>query len=1102
MFRLERGERDGRRSVGARNHSERRPTAATRAAGPLRPKIEEFCRCSQRKILVPLHSRTITRTFVVCSVLLFALQGRLTQGVRTAYDSGWTVSTRGCSECRLPNGRWVWIHTASTVLLVVCLLAALWFWWSRRRRELPKSTIQKAKEAHAPLLRWAKFFRASALSASVAAAVFTYRGDREDHRGDITLASGLELAALALVAATGLLLANTSRSSAEGPTTAEFIVGIRKFLQRQRIALIAVLFLVLIMIGIGQTAGQAVDMMRVWTDYGDDRSLARLSFGIASSLLLALVIYEGGMRLARIQVDSSQRRSVAAQWWLLAGAGVGLAWVILYLLLHRSLGWGLLFCAGILLALALLEWGKAERKTPAPLDVGAKHEEAVGFLAVVPMLTLAVVSLFAAVDSGLAGSDGREILLVFIPGAVLAAFAVLMTTESSYEPLDRPWWIWLLGGALFILATGLLIWFQHERWGFSSVVGFSLSVLAAGYAISVFRWRCLPLLGPIGGWRLSLPVALATGLTTFLLVHLDPEGFGQTLGSFALVNLSLAFILTWLPWAVGWSLERKPPRVLSALGFQQLPIVSLVALAWILAGVVKPPATLHNVRLVDRPLDLPRPALNEVFQSWVDAQDDLEERNSAPVPLVLVAAHGGGIKAAYWTALVLDCIVGVSPAGFEGTNPKEADAETCKAERRNPLDQQTAARRIFLASSVSGGAMGMYAYARQLRAEGWLGTEVNESSASWVNRRLARDFVSPTIAWGLFHDVPNHIIGLHPRERGVCAWHLRGPCATMDRGTVLERSFDNAFGDVKDNPTLRGSWERRASSSKRAKAVPLLVGNATVSGGQARAVISAADLSAWPSLEGSQPPGGDPRPLAGTVEVGDTLCSSNDLRLSTASLLAGRFPYVNPSGHLEALCGAKDDKVKTRDKESNCAQIEDPGICELNLVDGGYTENSGLFTIVALWPALSRLVMAYNMSSTRDIALVIVELDNHYRPRARDVPRGSNGKSETLIPPATAFGAHGAAETFARAAAQRLTGVGCTLTISPRLHPGLVAPLGWELSEGAREDLRKGLVEPRPNAIKKDERLAPVLDLRRLQAWLGGEQVQGLDTSLESCVPD
>ncbi len=1052
---------------------------------------------------MPLYSRTLIRAFVVCSVLLFALEGRLTQGVRTAYQSGWTASAG--SKNRLPNGGWVATHTAATFLLVVFLLAALGLWWRRRRRELRANvsveTLEERRVAHAALLPWILGLGSAALLAAALAAGLVVAGDSGDRPGLITLASGLELLALVLVAGTGFLLASTSRVREQSATTADVVVWIRAFLQRQRIALIAVAFLALILVGVGQTSGQAVDSMRVWTEFGDDRSLARLSFGIAASLLLALVIYEGGVRLARIELAAEQERnSVRARWWFVAGAGVTAIWAVLYFSLHRSLGYGLLVCAGILLALGILELGKAMGRLPQAVGA-AGHEEAVEFLAVIPLLTFAVVAVSAAVDTGLAGGSGWEALRVFSPGAALAALAILLTAESRFEDAPRPRWIWPVGAVLFGLATGLLILFRVQGWAVSSIVGFSLCVLTVGYAVSVFRLRRVPLVGPLGSWHLSIPVALATGLTTFLLLHLDPEGFGQTLGSFALVSLSIAFVLAWLPWVIGWSLERRPPRVLWALGLQQLPLVTLVALAWILAGLIKPPGTLHDVRLVDHGAAVPRPTLTRVFHEWVQAQPELQAgKPGPPVPLVLVAAHGGGIKAAYWTALVLDCIVGVSPADFDGAHPQEADPATCRDKRRGGADQRKAAGRIFLISSVSGGAMGMYAYARQLLAEGTLGTQADNQSGSWVNRRLARDFVSPTVAWALFHDMPNHILGLHPRERGVCAWHFYDPCATMDRGTVLERSFDNAFSDVKGpSPTLRGTWEARGSSA-RARAVPLLVGNATVTGGQARAVISAADLGVWPSLEGSQPPGGDPRPLAGTVEVSDTLCQTNDLRLSTASLLAGHFPYVNPSAHLEARCGARDGKVGAKDRQSNCARITDAGICELNLVDGGYAENSGLFSIVALWPALKGLVVEHNRSAPRRIALVIVEIDNHYRPHARDVPRGSGGKSETLIPPATAFGAHNAAETYARAAAQRITGKGCTLTISPRLHPGLVAPLGWELSAGARDDLQRGLVEPRPNATA-EERLAPVLDLRRLQAWLGEEQVPGLGTSLQTCAP-
>jgi hypothetical protein len=1054
-------------------------------------------------------SRTVIRALVVSAVLLFALQWRLTDGVRTAYSAGWKAHPD--SAYRLPDAGWVVSHSIGIVGSIAALLAALWLWGRRRRKELAAQNLQP-DPGHAALGAWHLIFGIGALVASAAAMVCAILADTGNHHGLVAAASGGELAALVLVGATTVIVAATTRASGVTPTAVRSVLWVRAFLQRQRIALILVGFLALIQLFVGQTSGQAVDSIRVWTEFGDDKSLARLSFGIASILLLSLVIYEGGLVLARTATPAAaDRASVRARWWFVAGASVAVTWAILYFSLHRSLGLGLLWCAAILVLLGLLEIGHADLPTQpagATPDM-AGHEGAVETLAITPLLIFAIVAVWAAVDAGLAGAGFWECLRVFSPGAALGALAVLLTRESPYVAGKKPWWIWVLGGGLFALSIGLLIVFRVEDWHISSVVGFALCVFAVLYAVGVFRVAKLPLLGAVGGWRLSIPVGLATGLTTFFLLHYQPEGFGETIGSFALLALALAFILAWFPSIIAWSIRRRPPRTLWALGIQQLPVITLVLLAWILAGVIKPPSTLHDVRWQNHPALTARPTLTKVFQTWTSDQPELvKDAAGPPVPLMLVAAHGGGIKAAYWTALVLDCVVGVDPTGFDPAKAQPGDESTCTSHRRSAAAQRRAADHIFLISAVSGGSIGMFAYSRQLLADGSLGQATDDSQDSWVNRRLARDFVSPTIGWTLFHDLPNHILGLHPRNRGVCAWHFFGTCATEDRGTVLEQTFDDAFSaDNVANPTLRGTWEARGTSA-RARAVPLLVGNATATGGKARVLISAADLSAWPNLEGPAPAGPDPRPLAGIGEVSDTLCATNDLLLSTATLLAGHFPYVNASAHLEANCGATSSStVPAADKKSNCVKITDRGICELNLVDGGYAENSGLFTIASLWPALHDLVARYNAGHTRKVALTIVELDNHYRPRARDVARGSGGKSETLIPPLTAFGAHNAAETYARSTAHRLTGNGCTLTISPRLHPGLKAPLGWELSLGARDDLRRGLVEPRPDVkapidpTKSDPRLTPVLDLRRIQAWLGGEQIPNLGTDLKSCVP-
>src|SRR4029450_90087 len=396
--------------------------------------------------------------------------------------------------------------------------------------------------------------------------------------------------------------------------------------------------------------------------------------------------------------------------------------------------------------------------------------------------------------------------------------------------------------------------------------------------------------------------------------------------------------------------------------------------------------------------------------------------------------------------------------------------------------QQVAARRIFMASGVSGGAVGLYADTRELLHKGWLGR-----GQGWLDQRLADDFAAPAVGWALYHDAPNRLLGLHPGPGAPCGWKFFGTCLRQDRAAVLEESFDDEWRGLRSGwAQLRRSYELRYARRgtlvrRRASLLPLRAVNATLTGGKARAVISAANLGSWPSADADDPERGDDRfPLAGTVEVRDALCESNDLRLSTAAVLAARFPYVTPSGRIPGRCG--DDGTDPRDKRAVCAN-ESAKRCEGRFVDGGYAENSGLFTLVTLWPSLRRLIVDYNVKARaqgrRQIAPMIVEIDNHYQASLRaSVPSGGIA-SETLIPPATAFGSRDAMQTFARAAAYRILPSECTLTISPSLHPGLIAPLGWELSRAAREDLRSGLTRAYP---ADESGTAMVRRLRQIQA--------------------
>ena len=343
--------------------------------------------------------------------------------------------------------------------------------------------------------------------------------------------------------------------------------------------------------------------------------------------------------------------------------------------------------------------------------------------------------------------------------------------------------------------------------------------------------------------------------------------------------------------------------------------------------------------------------------------------------------------------------------------------------------------------------------------------------------------------------------------------HIFDQCLTEDRAAVLEDSFDRV--GVKD-PTnesrdlyryLRRTWDLRSSENAalraRAQLVPLVIDNSTVTGGKTRAVTSAAQLSDWPSGEMSElgpHHAVDLRPLAGTPEVRATLCSDNDLRLSTAALLASRFPYVNPAGRLQGGCAPYGDSAAPESAGRTCANAG--SACNMELVDGGYTDNSGLFTLEGLLPAIRALAAQWNSAHTtrRPIAIVLLELDNHYRPTVNQPPPATGGANQSTVPLATIIGGHSAIETYARSDAYRAVNFRCTVTISPGLHPGVNAPVGWELSTSARGELRDGLVRRRANQNEQVQ-LQTYNLVRRVQGWLTEPPEGGDETDLRLCVP-
>jgi hypothetical protein len=1054
---------------------------------------------------------------------------RLDQALATAYRTDWVAqrfiekqrnegSLFGCGGCwRLPSEAWVWTSTFTGGIAIILLLAAT---FTFHLLHLSEPDPNDSKDEQASHREQARGLRQLILWAGLAVgvtalvdSVFRYRAASGHGQHWLVAGTAAFAAALLLLGVMVVAIAADMTEAEKVPHT--LIQRIGRFLFRQRVSVLGLALLAAALIAVDQTSGQAIDSIRTW-GFTSTHAIARMGFGIAGIMLLSLVVYEAAVRLTAVTREDRKVHKLPGK--AVFGIAVGLCALGLVFVVVGPFGYGLLVLATLALAVWLLDRGKLAEPDTQVEEEGEEYRydaRVAEILAIVPLLLFATTGVAAAIDAGLS-RGGASSLVPLIPTGILAAAAVLMTGEE--EPnnfVGTSWRAFVIAVVVVIVAAVLVLALTSEL---GAAVLAVLSTMACfAYAVWLFRFQPRTR----RDWPVfSLPAALAVGLATFVAIHWNVFGSTETLGTLTLVSIAAASWLASLNYLVQKSFFISAPRALYHIGVRQLPILTLLALAWIATGLLSPP-TLHEARLTarvpiqvagDREVILPTPTLAQAFSEWVASQPELRATVSSrpdAIPMFLVAAHGGGIRAAYWTALALDCLVGVSNAAFDASDLDAKDDDikeqvrrsTCQDERRAPAEQQAAARRIFIASGVSGGAVGIYAYARQLISTGSL------EDGRWVDDKLGHDFASSTMGWALFHDVTNRVLGLHSDRGGGCGWSIGSVCFTADRAAIEEEAFDRVWPDRGFEPLLRLTWDMRSSRDAESKAiartVPVLLTNTIVTGGIARGVVSALNLGAWPSLDARDPERGNINayPLAGTVEVVEAVCPASDLRLSTAAILGARFPYVSPAGHLSGHCRRSSGESLAADKASACATVK-ASVCEMRLVDGGYADNSGLFTLDAVWPSLRQLVMDFNETSDVKIAPVIVELDNHYRARLETELSAGGASKESLVPVSTAFGARNSLETFARALAYRLRPPGCTVTISPSLHPGLTAPLGWELSASAREDLREGLTRPESSG-PSEEQYRAVIDLRRLQGWFGrgDSQPPALLPEISACIP-
>lgn len=624
-------------------------------------------------------------------------------------------------------------------------------------------------------------------------------------------------------------------------------------------------------------------------------------------------------------------------------------------------------------------------------------------------------------------------------------------------------------------------------------------LIGAGLSLQLIGWYLYPALRIAAGDANTLlrvafrVVALGASLVFFIWTIVDPWGFAPAVGTVGIVAaaaLGLALGASLLVWLA----ERlQPPQAFQLLRLRRTPVFTLVLVWAIVAAVVDRTGSYYDVRTlppVGQDAGDRNPALvcnpnkpsgtiarrmhchdltaGEVLDRWIEQNAPLlpsrvvaEGSPSKPaVPLIFVASEGGGIRAAYWTAIVLRC-------AFEGHGASFCPAKG-PARRLSP---------VFAASGVSGGALGLVAYTAHV--------EAGTPEQKWPGR-LDHDFAAPTLAWALFVDLPLSLI-----RRG----------GGTDRAEVLERAWERGWEGGADQSALAdglyAQWSRSWTRTG-GPALPLLLLNGTrVQDGcryESSVILTAVGSgpTGLPASALRSPLFTDCRALrlferdaydptyvvpsqratwilGATTDLAADLCPGEDVRLSTAALLAARFPYVTPSGRLQ--------------RPKSCG-----GGPSVNVVDGGYFENSATSTATELWGSLRDTVAAHNRKQRATcIVPVLLEINNHYLSGPGPQPAGRPW--ESAVPLATLGSGRDARDAQARQAAAIAFGQasfgGLEATVKdrvvdrfahiyPRAHAGTEAPLGWTLSEAARKDLEARLRED----------AAP--ELRKVQDWLSG----------------
>ncbi len=340
--------------------------------------------------------------------------------------------------------------------------------------------------------------------------------------------------------------------------------------------------------------------------------------------------------------------------------------------------------------------------------------------------------------------------------------------------------------------------------------------------------------------------------------------------------------------------SRRPLEVFALFRRSSDPVLTLLIVVPLVASLAGGAAPFHLLRTDPEPAALERPPLADAFEEWTTRRDcTVPAGNTTIKPLLLIAAEGGGIRAATWTTDAL----------------RRLGGDDCLANAP------------FLTSSVSGGSVGAVLMRPERELEPY---------------EFARDDSSTqtTLAVGDPGALAKAVTGLLGRDLLASVTGLRIPALNDGRFEWIDRAGTIETQWQHGNEQLQDSYDAIPSPT-----VGYLVLNSTAAVHHCRVIISQIDFATSDDADRDEdnPVGcnDDDRVLAGTIDLVDFYPDDCPFELTwaTAAMASARFPIVTPSGRVADV------------GQPGCS-----GLRNLQLIDGGYYDNTGLGTLELIAP--------------------------------------------------------------------------------------------------------------------------------------------------------